>query len=64
MPEKSLNVGIAMTSRYAERMWAERDRLIRTHPKYEEQLQEQYLRIYTYDLPKLQELYKDYPVVL
>ena len=64
MPEKSLNVGIAMTSRYAERMWAESDRLIRTHPKYEEQLQEQYLRIYTRDLPKLQEIYKNYPVVL
>ena len=64
MPEKSLNVGIAMTSRYAERMWTESDRLIRTHLKYEKQLQEQYLRIYTRDLPKLQEIYKNYPVVL
>lgn len=64
MPEKSLNEGITMTSRYAERMLAERDRLIRTHPKYEEQLQEQYFRIYTRDLPKLQDIYKDYPVVL
>jgi len=64
MPERSLNEGIAMTGRYAERMLAERDRLIRNHPLYEEQLQEQYLRIYSRDLPKLQEIYKNYPVVL
>ena len=64
MPEKSLNEGLAMTSRYAEHMLAERDKLVCNHPQYEEQVHEQYLRIYMRDLPKLQEIYKDYPVVL
>ena len=64
MPDKSLNGGIAMTNRYAARMLDERDKFIRRNPQYEEPLQEQYLLIYTRDLPRLQVIYKDYPVIL
>ena len=62
MPEKNLNEGIALTNRYAARILEERDNLIRRNPNYEEQLQEQYLHSYTRDLPRLQEIYKDYPI--
>ena len=62
MSDKSLNEGIAMTNRYAARMLEERDKFIRRNPQYEEQLQEQYLLIYTRDLPRLQQIYKDYPI--
>lgn len=61
MPEKSRNEGIALTSRYATRMWAERNKFIQRNPQYEKQLHEQYLLIYTRDLPRLNEIYKDYP---
>jgi len=64
MPDKSLNEGIVMTNRYAARMGEERDKFIRRNPQYEEQLQEQYLLIYTRDLPRLQVIYKDYPIIL
>ncbi len=64
MPDKSLNEGVAMINRYAAQMLAKRDKLIRSNPQYEEQLQEQYLLIYTRDLPRLQEIYKDYPIVI
>ena len=62
MPEKSLNEGIAMTNRYAARMSAQRDKLTTAYPQYEEALREQYLLIYTRDLPRLQEICKDYPI--
>ena len=61
MPDKSLNEGHAMTNRYAARMLAQRDKLINAYPQYEEALHEQYLLIYTRDLPRLQQIYKDYP---
>jgi len=64
MPERSLNEGIAMTNRYAARMLEERDKFIRRNPQYEKQLHEQYLLIYTRDLPRLQDIYKDYPIRL
>ena len=64
MPEKSLNEGIVMTNRYATQMLQTRDKLAKSHPQYEEPLQEQYLLIYTRDLPRLQVIYKDYPVIL
>ena len=63
MPEKSLNEGIAMTNRYAARMLEERDKFIRRNPQYEQQLQEQYLNYYTRDLPRLQDICKDYPII-
>lgn len=62
MPEKSRKEGIAMTSRYVAQMLAKKEQLIKVHPQYSEQLEEQYLRIYTRDLPRLEEIYKDYPV--
>lgn len=61
MPEQNMSEGISMTSRYAARMWAERNELIRRNPRYEKHLHEQYLFIYTRDLPRLNEIYKDYP---
>ncbi len=64
MPDKSMNVGIVMTNRYATQMLQARDKLAKFHPQYEEPLQEQYLLIYTRDLPRLQVIYKDYPVIL
>ena len=64
MPERSLNEGIAMTNRYAARMLEERDKFIRRNPQYEKQLHEQYLLIYTWDLPRLQDICKDYPIRL
>jgi serine/threonine protein kinase len=63
MPERSLNEGIAMTNRYAARMLEERDKFIRRNLQYEKQLHEQYLLIYTRDLPRLQDLVKDYPII-
>ena len=64
MPDKSMNEGIVMTNRYATQMLQTRDKLAKSHPQYEEPLQEQYLLIYTRDLPRLQVIYKDYPVIL
>ena len=63
MPEKNLNEGIDMTNRYAARMMAERDRLVKAHSRYEEQLQEQYMLIYSRDLPRLGAIYKNYPII-
>ena len=59
-----MNEGIVMTNRYATQMLQTRDKLAKSHPQYEEPLQEQYLLIYTRDLPRLQVIYKDYPVIL
>ena len=64
MPDKSMNEGIVMINRYATQMLQTRDKLAKSHPQYEEPLQEQYLLIYTRDLPRLQVIYKDYPVIL
>ena len=64
MPEKSMNEGVVMTNRYASRMVLMRDKAITSYPQYEEPLQEQYLLIYTRNLPRLQVIYKDYPVIL
>lgn len=64
MPDKSLNEGLEMTNRYATRMLAERDKLIKAHLQYEDLLQEQYLLIYCRDFPRLQEICKNYPVII
>lgn len=63
MPVKSMNEGIALTSRYANQMLQTRDKLMKSYPQYEEQLQEQYLATYCLDLPRLEIIYKDYPMM-
>ena len=63
MPKKIHNDALAMTNRYARRMLQTRDKLMKSYPQYEEQLQEQYLATYTHDLPRLQIIYKDYPIM-
>jgi serine/threonine protein kinase len=63
MPVKSMNEGSAMTNRYAAQMHQMRDKLAKSYPQYEEQLQEQYLATYTRDLPRLEIIYKDYPIM-
>ncbi|MCR5533441.1 MAG: protein kinase [Paludibacteraceae bacterium] len=64
MPEKSVNEGIAMTSRYASRMFEEKNKLMKAHPQYQEQLHQQYMLIYERDWPRLHEIHKDYPIVI
>ena len=63
MPKKIHNDALAMTNRYARRMLQTRDKFAKSYPQYEEQLQEQYLATYTHDLPRLQIIYKDYPIM-
>lgn len=63
MPVKSMNEGIAMTNRYARRMLQTRDKFAKSYPQYEEQLYDQYLVTYTRDLPRLDIIYKDYPIM-
>ena len=63
MPVKSMNEGITMTNRYATQMHQTRDKLAKSYPQYEEQLQKQYLVTYTRDLPRLEIIYKDYPIM-
>ncbi|MGN0226810.1 MAG: serine/threonine protein kinase [Paludibacteraceae bacterium] len=63
MPKKIHNDALAMTNRYARRMLQTRDKFAKSYPQYEEQLQEQYLATYTRDLPRLQIIYKDYPIM-
>ncbi len=63
MPVKSMNEGSAMTNRYATQMLQTRDKLAKSYPQYEEQLQKQYLVTYTRDLPRLEIIYKDYPIM-
>ena len=63
MPVKSMNEGSAMTNRYAAQMHQTRDKLAKSYPQYEEQLQKQYLATYGRDLPRLQIIYKDYPIM-
>ena len=63
MPVKSMNEGSAMTNRYAAQMHQTRDKLAKSYPQYEEQLQKQYLATYGRDLPRLQIIYKDYPMM-
>jgi serine/threonine protein kinase len=63
MPVKSMNEGSAMTNRYAAQMHQTRDKLAKSYPQYEEQLQKQYLATYTRDLPRLEIIYKDYPIM-
>lgn len=63
MPEKNLTGAIEMSNRYATQMLKTRDRLVKNNPQYEDQLQEQYLLIYTRDYTRLADLYKDYPVL-
>ena len=64
MPEKSVNEGIAMTNRYASRMFEEKNKLMKAHPQYQEQLHQQYMLIYERDWPRLHEIHKDYPIVI
>lgn len=63
MPVKSMNEGTAMTSRYANQMLQTRDKLMKSYPQCEEQLQEQYLFIYSRDINALHNIHKDYPYV-
>lgn len=63
MPVKSMNEGSAMTNRYTAQMHQTRDKLAKSYPQYEEQLQKQYLVTYTRDLPRLEIIYKDYPIM-
>ena len=63
MPVKSMNEGSAMTNRYAAQMHQTRDKLAKSYPQYEEQLQKQYLATYGRDLPRLEIIYKDYPIM-
>ncbi len=63
MPVKSMNEGIAMTNRYATQMHQTRDKFAKSYPQYEEQLYDQYLFIYSRDLPRLEIIYKDYPIM-
>lgn len=63
MPVKSMNEGSAMTNRYTAQMHQTRDKLAKSYPQYEEQLQKQYLATYTRDLPRLEIIYKDYPIM-
>lgn len=63
MPVKSMNEGSAMTNRYAAQMHQMRDNFAKSYPQYEEQLHKQYLATYTRDLPRLEIIYKDYPIM-
>lgn len=63
MPVKSMNEGSAMTNRYAAQMHQTQDKLAKSYPQYEEQLQKQYLATYGRDLPRLEIIYKDYPIM-
>lgn len=63
MPVKTMNEGSAMTNRYAAQMHQTREKLAKSYPQYEEQLQKQYLVTYTRDLPRLKIIYKDYPIM-
>lgn len=60
---KTMNEGSAMTNRYATQMHQMRDNFAKSYPQYEEQLQKQYLATYTRDLPRLEIIYKDYPIM-
>jgi|GEM_PF-3569176 len=64
MPQKDLIIASEMTSRYATSMLKAHDELIAAYPKYENELHSQYLRIYTRDYPKLNNITKDYPLVV
>lgn len=61
---KTMNEGSAMTNRYATQMHQMRDNFAKSYPQYEEQLHKQYLATYTRDLPRLEIIYKDYPIML
>lgn len=63
MPKKIHDDALAMTNRYARRMLQTRDKLAKSYPQYEEQLHDQYLFIYSRDLPRLHNIHKDYPYV-
>lgn len=63
MPKKIHDDALAMTNRYARQMLQTRDKLAKSYPQYEEQLYDQYLVIYTRDLPRLNIIHKDYPYV-
>ena len=64
MPEPELGAAIQMSNRYAAQMLAKRDRLAAAYPKYEEQLMQQYSNTYIRDLPRLEAIYKDYPIII
>lgn len=63
MPKKIYNDALVMTNRYARRMLQTRDKFAKSYPQYEEQLYDQYLFIYSRDLPRLGIIYKDYPIM-
>ena len=64
MPEKNLEEAVLMSGRYAFEMVKIRDQVTKSHPQYEEQLQQQYLHVYIRDYQRMENIYKDYPVIL
>lgn len=64
MPEKNLEEAVLMSGRYAFEMVKIRDQITKSHPQYEEQLQQQYLHVYIRDYQRIENIYKDYPVIL
>lgn len=63
MSVKIHNDALVMINRYARRMLQTRDKFAKSYPQYEEQLHDQYLFIYSRDLPRLHNIHKDYPYV-
>ena len=63
MPEKNLEEAVLMSGRYAFEMVKIRDQVTKSHPQYEEQLQQQYLHVYIRDYQRMENIYKDYPVI-
>ena len=64
MPEENLEEAVLMSGRYAFEMVKIRDQVTKSHPQYEEQLQQQYLHVYIRDYQRMENIYKDYPVIL
>lgn len=64
MTEPELGAALQMSNRYAARMVEQRDRFIAAHPEYEEPLTQQYITTYTRDLPRLEKISIDYPIII
>lgn len=64
MPVKCLNEGILMNGRYATKVWKVYNQAATSYPQYAEQLYDQYLFIYDRDSKRMENIYKDYPVIL
>lgn len=64
MAEPELGAALQMSNRYVARMVEQRDRLIAAHPEYEKPLTQQYITTYTRDLPRLEKISIDYPIII